>query len=603
MEVQNAIYLTLLHSLWMGLVLALATGIVIVATKKSNAATRYNLLTALLFVFVLAVGFVFYQSLTGKIAAVSSSNTQITPQHLIAEHTNSSAPVATESSFMTNINSVVGLWSSYANQIVLIWFLIICAKCIQLMVGLHSIYYLKRTQLFIAGKFWENKVAELSQKLGINKKISIFQSGIAKVPMIAGYFKPVILMPIGMLNGISTAEVEAILSHELAHLKRNDYLVNIMQSLIEIVFFFNPGVLWISKLIREERENCCDDLALHCIENKHQYIKALIACQEFRTDHTSYAMAVTGKKNQLKERVNRMIFDNNSTLNKMEKTILTITLISALTVTAAFNKINHVADNKEVSHVVVNNPFITDSQPFCMIDEPMMGPDVSLIDPVSSVVQDTSKKWRNKNTSVTKKTTVSTNTNKNTDQQKEQLDEKIEHAIASEKDRASFAADRARQAADKKQYSEDKKQYSEDKKKYEADKLQYLRDAEQYAADAGKHASNPDKFQEPVAPKAPQAPKAPNAPTLPKAPRAPKAPNAPNFPSVPAAPSAPKAPEMTAELVKDGLLKDTKNFTYKMNAEELTINGVKQSDAVHKKYVGKYLKNKRGTITTTVNTD
>ncbi|TCD00058.1 M56 family metallopeptidase [Pedobacter psychroterrae] len=598
MEVQNAIYLTLLHSLWMGLVLALATGIVIVATKKSNASTRYNLLTALLFVFVLAVGFVFYQSLTGKIAAVNSSNTQIAPQHLIAEQTNSPAPVATESSFMTNINSVVSLWSSYANQIVLIWFLIICAKCIQLMVGLHSIYYLKRTQLFIAGKFWENKVAELSKKLGINKKISIFQSGIAKVPMIAGYFKPVILMPIGMLNGISTAEVEAILSHELAHLKRNDYLVNIIQSLIEIVFFFNPGVLWISKLIREERENCCDDLALHCIENKHQYIKALIACQEFRTDHTSYAMAITGKKNHLKERVNRMIFDNNSTLNKMEKTILTITLISALTVTAAFNNINQVAGHKEVGHVVVNNPFITDGQPFCMIDEPMMGPDVSLMEPIS-VVQDTSKKWRNKNTSVTKRTTISSNTNTNTDEQKEQLDEKIEHAIASERDKASFAADRARQAADK-------KQYAEDKKKYEEDKLQYLRDAERYAEDVGKHVSNSDKFQEPVAPKAPQAPKAPNAPTPPKAPRAPRvpsAPNAPNFPSAPAAPSAPKAPDMTADLVKDGLLKDTKNFTYKMNTEELTINGVKQSDAVHKKYMGKYMKNKRGTISTTVNTD
>lgn len=592
MEVQNAIYVTLLHSLWMGLILALATGIVIVATKKSKAAMRYNMLTALLFVFVLGVGFVFYQSLTQKAGTVNSSPEQISPQFPIVEHSSPAALTVSDNSFMITVNSMVSLWSAYANQIVLIWFLIICAKCIQLMVGLHSIYYLKRSQLFIAGKFWENKVAELSQKLGINKKISIFQSGITKVPMIAGYFKPVILMPIGMLNGISIAEVEAILSHELAHLKRNDYLVNIMQSLIEIVFFFNPGVLWISKLMREERENCCDDLALSCTESKHQYIKALIACQEFRTDHTSYAMAITGKRNQLKERVNRMLFDNNSTLNKMEKTILTITLISALTVTAAFNKIDHTAEHKEVSLAVVNNPFTTDSQPFCIIDEPMTGPDVSLMKPDINLLQDTSKKSRNKNTSVVKITTVSTN--KNTDLQQEELDDKIEHAIASEKDKASLAADRARQNADKKQYSEDKKQYAEDKKKYAEDRLQYLRDKEQYAADTAKHAKHAVKFNAPKAPKAPKAPQAPKAPTPPIAP---------NPPSAPTPPIAPKAPDMTADLVKDGLLKDTKNFTYRMNGEELSINGVKQSDAVHKRYMEKYLKNKRGTITTTVNTD
>ncbi|WP_448634383.1 M56 family metallopeptidase [Pedobacter panaciterrae] len=132
---------------------------------------------------------------------------------------------------------LMNIWTSYSVQIVMIWFLIICIKCIQLMMGMHAIYYLKNTQIYSAGNFWENKVTELSIKLKIPKNIQILQSGLTKVPVVAGHLKPVILIPLGLLNGLSAAEVEAIISHELAHIKRSDYLVNILQSLIEIIFF------------------------------------------------------------------------------------------------------------------------------------------------------------------------------------------------------------------------------------------------------------------------------------------------------------------------------------------------------------------------------
>jgi len=597
MEIQNAIFLTLLHSLWMGLVLALATGVVITATKKSTAAMRYNLLTAFLFMFVVGIGFAFYQSLTSAATAVdiahlaSNQDTEVSDGHLIA--------AAPDIGIIGSISSLINPLSAYSNQIVLIWFLIICLRYIQLILGLHSVYYLKRNQLYIAGRFWEIKVAELAQKLNINKKISIFQSGLAKVPMIVGYFKPVILMPIGMLNGISVAEVEAILSHELAHLKRNDYLVNILQSMIEIVFFFNPGVLWISKLIREERENCCDDLALSCTESKYQYIKALIACQEFRTDHVQYAMAITGRKHQLKDRVSRMLFDNNSTLNKMEKTVLTITLISALAITAAFNNISQPAAHESTSALVVNNPFNTESHPFSIIPEPTMGPDHLLINPNATGYQDTSKKAGKKQVVGKKSVSVTRDTKTDGGHIKPDLDGHINHAIAAE-------TEMARQAADKAAFLEDQKQFLADKRQYEIDRLQYLRDAEQFAEDAGKHASNPEKYQEPVAPRAPKAPAAPPTPPALAAPQLPpvaKAPKAPNAPGAPGVPAPPRTSSMTADLVEDGLLKNPKNFKYTLNNEKLIINGVRQSDAVHAKYARKYLKSKKSTITTSVKSD
>ncbi|RZK25812.1 MAG: M56 family metallopeptidase [Flavobacterium sp.] len=318
MELQTAIYTTLLHSLWMGLILSLITSLIIVSTRKQSAALRYNLLAATLLVFVLSISFVFYQTLDNGLKIEKISNLQS------AQHASTAIEInpVVENSYFSSAESIISFWANYSNQIVLIWFLIICAKSIQLFIDIQSIRHLKTTNVFSAGTFWEQKVADVAMKLNIKKRVLILQSGLAKVPMIFGHFKPVILIPLGLLNGLAEKEVEAIISHELAHLKRNDYLVNLIQSFVEIVFFFNPGVLWISKLIREERENCCDDLALSCLDSKHQYIKALISCQEFSANHPNYAMAITGRKNTLKERVSRLVFDSNSSLNKVEKTLL-----------------------------------------------------------------------------------------------------------------------------------------------------------------------------------------------------------------------------------------------------------------------------------------
>src|ERR1700749_4616836 len=123
-----------------------------------------------------------------------------------------------------------------------------------------------------AGGFWNERMQQLAALMGIRQTISLLESGIAKVPMVIGHLKPVILIPIGLLTALSAEEVEAILVHELAHIKRRDYLVNMLQSLMEIIFFFNPAVLWISQLIKTERENCCDDMVVEQSSNRISYI-------------------------------------------------------------------------------------------------------------------------------------------------------------------------------------------------------------------------------------------------------------------------------------------------------------------------------------------
>jgi len=151
-------------------------------------------------------------------------------------------------------------------------------------------------------------------------------------------------------------EIEAILIHELAHIRRRDYLVNLLQNLLEIVFFFNPAVLWLSALIKAERENCCDDIAVAQTSSKVNYIRALVSCQEYQLQAPAYAMALRSSKGNLKDRVKRILSNNNQSLNLIEKSLLAVCLVTAGLLTAAFSnadKINKLVTSatKAITHV------------------------------------------------------------------------------------------------------------------------------------------------------------------------------------------------------------------------------------------------------------
>jgi len=169
----------------------------------------------------------------------------------------------------------------------------------------------------------------------------LLESSLVEVPMMAGVFKPVILVPLGLLTQLPPRQVEAILLHELAHIRRKDYFVNLLQSIAEIIFFFNPAMLWISALIREERENCCDDIAVGESCSKKEYIHALVSFQEYRQS-TSYVLAFAGDKNHLLERVKRIVHNDNKTLNMREKLFLLISVFITAGITMAYVQLSPV---------------------------------------------------------------------------------------------------------------------------------------------------------------------------------------------------------------------------------------------------------------------
>ncbi|MCZ4244728.1 M56 family metallopeptidase [Pedobacter punctiformis] len=598
----NALGTTLFHSLWLGVVLALLSGLVMFSTRKSSAATRYNLLTACLSLFVIAIGVVFYNELVTQDTVQSVLNN---PKQIgnVTQVINQQVVGGVKTDLQLNLDKIRSIWNTYNYQIVLIWFLIICAKSIQLLVGVNTIYHLRTNKIYAAGRKWDEKLDELAAKLGVNQSVKILQSGIAQVPMAVGHFKPLILIPLGLLNGLSGTEVEAILAHELAHIKRKDYLVNFLQSFIEIVFFFNPAVLWVSKLIKTEREHCCDDLAIACVNDRKNYVKALIFCQEFKQTAPQYAMAITGKRNNLLHRASRMLFDTKSTLNKMEKTILTLALVSVVLCTAAFKNAGQ-AKTAIKKHISTATTTIE-----------------------NTIVQDTTKK----NKSVKNKEASTSGKNQSAEDLEKAISDKVRAM-----DQQILANDKALQAADKQRvvddakYSKNQKRYEEDQKRYAADAAQYARDAAQFAKDAVQYVEDTKRYAKegrnlPVPPTPPTPVSIPMPENLGTPPPTPATPPTPVTPVMPPAPpssvtysitSSPKGEakvktstehavksvsvtngdgtdytdEINSELMKDGIISQTTKLSYKLDKDNLIVNGVKQSSGLHKKYKSKYLK-------------
>jgi len=329
---------TLMHSLWQGVLLAAFAGLTVICTRKASSALRYNLLVSALILF--SVGalatFVVQYLKTGNALAAQPVDQ---PSYIVRMATTGpfTQPATTAAPQPAFTDRVTGWLNDHHNTIVLVWFLIICARSLQLGLGLYGTYRLKRVRVSAVKDLWPERMRQLAAALGIRQTIALLESGLAKAPMMIGHLKPVILIPVGLLAALSPAEVEAILIHELAHIKRRDYLVNLLQNLTEIIFFFNPAVLWISTLIRTERENCCDDLVLARDNNKATYIRALVSCDEYQSSVAPYAMAFPGGRNTLLHRVRRLVSNRNHSLNLFEKTVLTICLVGAGLFVTAFS--------------------------------------------------------------------------------------------------------------------------------------------------------------------------------------------------------------------------------------------------------------------------
>lgn len=327
----KAIGWTLVHSLWQGLIVAAVAGLLLLTGKQLTPARRYKLLAALFAVFLLGAlttFFIQWQAHT-EVIPIAATMVEGTPAALTVPHEFSSIPrVLSVEAFTTYFNN-------HVEWIVATWFVIFLIRALRLTGYVGYAYRLRRYKT-VAVPAWQKKIEELAVQMKMQTKVILRESAIIKVPVVIGFFKPVILLPLGILYNLPMDQVEAILLHELAHIRRKDYLVNLLQCVGETVFFFHPAVWWLSSLIRQERENCCDDMAIAANGNKTIYVQALASFHEYVVSPPLYAPAFPGEKYPVLQRIRRIIYNNNKNLSNMEKVFLSSGLILTTVLALAF---------------------------------------------------------------------------------------------------------------------------------------------------------------------------------------------------------------------------------------------------------------------------
>ncbi|MBB6237488.1 beta-lactamase regulating signal transducer with metallopeptidase domain [Pedobacter sp. AK013] len=323
-----AICWTLFHSIWIGLIIAVMAGIVVACTRKSSADLRYRLFCCLLVLFVISISVAGMYELAGT-DAIPTKNNSLIP--LFNKTLSENQVVNFPSASFREIS--LALLNQNASWLFGLWLVFFLFKSLKLVFGLFYIQRIRSYKIEPAGEKWALIVQKFSHQMNIKKRVEVIQSTLVKVPVVLGYFKPLIVLPVGLLLQLPAAQVEAIIWHELAHIYRRDYLINILQKMIEAIFFFNPAVLWLSALIREERESCCDDIVLANVQQKTNYLAALVAFHSPKNTVAGMVMGLSLRSDQLMNRLRRMVNKENKRLSGVELAALLagLMLVSAFT--------------------------------------------------------------------------------------------------------------------------------------------------------------------------------------------------------------------------------------------------------------------------------
>ena len=346
----HALSWTFMHSLWLGLLAAILAAGVITLTRTSKPGMRYNLLGSVLLLFIGAIIITFCLEYSdSKTDLTVSSPTPISNTDEL-QVINSSDGVFTVNSGGA-LDALTDWYESNASLFMLAWVFFFFINCIKLVVGLASVQRLRHYQTFPVPDEWTERFDQLIKQLQISKPVLLLQSGLVKMPVALGVLKPVILLPVGLISHIPPEQVESILLHELGHIRRKDYLVNILQHFTEAIFFFNPGMLWVSSLLRQEREACCDDIVVQNIRRKDDYLQALVTFQEYSNQGKPYVMAIAGRRQYLLNRVRRMLTAENKKLSIAEK----FSLLFGLLLFSAFTLVKQNKDIDEAIAIAMNN--------------------------------------------------------------------------------------------------------------------------------------------------------------------------------------------------------------------------------------------------------
>jgi beta-lactamase regulating signal transducer with metallopeptidase domain len=203
-----------------------------------------------------------------------------------------------------------------------LWLLGVLAFSVRLVAGLLRTRALIEEGTRPADEWVVTLTYQLMDRIGMRQVVRVLESSRVHVPLVAGWLRPALLIPGSLLTGLTPYQLELIIVHELAHIRRHDYLVNVCQAVAETLLFYHPAIWWISGRIRDEREHCCDDFTLvACGGSARDYATVLLTIEESRGQALGFAAAASG--GSLVRRVRRLVSGSSAHAEPRMRALMT----------------------------------------------------------------------------------------------------------------------------------------------------------------------------------------------------------------------------------------------------------------------------------------
>ena len=335
----SSLAMTLMHFLWQAALIALVLKVILSLSKKQALKFRYYSAVVALSACAILPVYTFVSSYHQANLPTASEAAPIEQVVLPVVNQSVSGQFALEQS--------TSLWAQITHYfdyqfLVGLWAFGVLFMFAKLIYDLKQTYRLTRVGTSPVDEEIVEMVKQISTKFGIARRVSILKSSLVNVPVVIGWFKPTVLLPIAITIGLDRQQLELIIAHELAHVKRLDFLVNLVQGFIQVIFFYHPSIYWINKVVREEREYICDSMALTALNNsptaRLELAKALLNIEELKEGNLQL-VAVAASDGHLKNRINRIVMNERLRMPSARGV-----LIAALALLFSFTAIAVTAD-------------------------------------------------------------------------------------------------------------------------------------------------------------------------------------------------------------------------------------------------------------------
>lgn len=348
----------LMHSLWQGMILAILLKCALNLSSRISSNTRYLLACVTLSLMALLPVSTALWSGSG-IRFINSGKPAIqaarTDEKVASPHETSALAFISEAvpSYKSRLEMAA---QDFMPWFVLIWSFGVLISLLKLIGVWAYTRHLRQIAKHLILESCRESLERLCRQLQVSRPVMLLESSLVKVPTVVGWLKPVILVPACALTGLTSQQFELILAHELAHIRRHDYLVNLFQTVIETLLFYHPAVWWVSGRIRNERENACDDLAVGLGGDALEYARTLIEMERLRKNTLKLAMAADG--GSLSDRIHRLIGAEMSHTKRFAG-LWAAVFISIFLIVAGVSKQSYSAIKESLNDALaIKSPFI-----------------------------------------------------------------------------------------------------------------------------------------------------------------------------------------------------------------------------------------------------